>query len=157
MDSQDLRSAAAADTATILHRSLSRLLRVLKTRGPRQELSGAKLAVLGRLRKGGPCSAANLAGYLRVKPQSLTRLLEDLEHRGFITKRASGSDRRRLVIAISGPGSRALAKAMKEQRGLLARAIQEIISPKEIELLRQSALLLDRLSRELGDLESDGR
>jgi Transcriptional regulators len=129
---------------------MSRLFRVLRAQRPEQDLSPTKLLVLGRLKREGPSSAADLAGYLRVQPQSLTRLLDDLERRGLITKRPSSSDRRQVDIAISGQGTRALAKTIKDEEGLLAQAIRKALTPMELELLGLSASLFDKLARELG-------
>ena len=72
----------ALETARVLHRSAVRLSRrLMAARGP-EGISVSKLMVLGRLHRLGPATATELAAFLRIQPQSLTRLLAALEQRG---------------------------------------------------------------------------
>lgn len=143
------QTADLADAAMSFHRSASRLLRVIRGRRAAGGLSSAKLTVLGRLQTGGRATAADLAGYLRVQPQSLTRLLDDLERRGLITRRPSERDRRYVDIEISDRGSEALAHTLGEDREVLARAMLKILTPTEKELVHLCADLMDRLAEEI--------
>jgi DNA-binding MarR family transcriptional regulator len=155
MNQKNRMAETVIDTASLVHRSVSGLLRALRVRKQGEGLSATKLAVLGRLHREGQTTAVELAEYLRVQPQSLTRLLDDLERRGFITRRPSSVDRRQVCIAISGQGVKALTNAIKEEREVLARAIQKSLTPTELELLRFSVSLIDKLARELGGPECD--
>ena len=90
----------ALDTANHLYNSGLRLFRVLRTLRSTESLSVSKLGVLGRLYRDGTKTAAELALYLRVQPQSLTRLLDDLETRSLISRKTNPKDRRQSFLEI---------------------------------------------------------
>ncbi|MEI9987458.1 MAG: MarR family transcriptional regulator [Aliidongia sp.] len=102
------------DVARALHHS--RDLDVAPPDGGRAPdgLSAARHAVLGLLRREGPSTATALAAYLHIQPQSLTRLLADLDRRGLITRRAAEADRRQSPDRHhgSGGGGRCWATSM---------------------------------------------
>lgn len=143
-----------AEVATPLHRSASRLIRGLRVSRPAEGLSLARLGVLGRLHRKGTATATALAAYLRIQPQSLTRVLADLARRGLITRRADAADRRRSLIEITEAGRQLLLEDVHGRRTRLARAIGEVLTPTEQELLRLAAGLIDRVAAEIE--EDDG-
>ena len=69
----------ALELARAMHRSGALLSRRLMASRGAGALSLSKLSVLGRLRREGAATATELAAYLRIQPQSLTRLLASLE------------------------------------------------------------------------------
>jgi len=142
-------SRAALDAASQLHRSALRLLRVLRVARPGEGLSASRLGILGRLQRGGMTTGTALAAYLRVQPQSLTRVLEDLEKRSLITRRPGTEDRRQSLLEITDEGVRMLTGAVRDQRESLSRVIAEMLTPEEQELLRLCAGVMDRLSEAL--------
>jgi DNA-binding MarR family transcriptional regulator len=87
-----------------------------------------------------------LAGYLRIQPQSLTRLLAYLERHKLILRRSDKTDRRRSQIRISDTGTRLLAADVKARRLHLAQAVAEALTPVEQELLRLAASLIERVA-----------
>jgi DNA-binding MarR family transcriptional regulator len=134
------------DTANQLHRSALRLLRLLRTTQSVKGLSSSKLAVLGRLYQAGRATATALAAYLRIQPQSLTRLVADLERRKLITRRQNDADRRQSLLEISDAGAQLLTEEIHGQRLKLAQAMARELTVTEQELLRLAASLMDRLS-----------
>ena len=137
---------AALNTARVLHRSAALLSRrMLASRGP-EGLSVSKLMVLGRLHRQGPTTATELAAFLRIQPQSLTRLLAALEEHGMIARRADDADRRQNRIEITTAGKRALKADVQGRRTKLAYAIMHALTPTEQELLRLTTGLIDRLA-----------
>jgi DNA-binding MarR family transcriptional regulator len=140
---------AALDIARVLHRSAAQLSRrLMAARGP-EGISVSKLMVLGRLRRGGPATATELAAFLRIQPQSLTRLLAALKDSGMILRRADESDRRQNQIEITDAGARALIADVQGRRLKLAQVIAKVLSPTEQGLLRLSNELIDRLAAAL--------
>jgi len=139
-------SGATLDTANQLHRSALRLLRVLRAVRPAKGLSSSKLAVLGRLYQDGMATATALAAYLRIQPQSLTRLVADLERRKLITRRQDDADRRQSLLEITDKGSRLLMEEIGDQRVKLAETMAKELTVTEQDLLRLAAGLMDRLS-----------
>ena len=79
MDIIDNYTDNAIQTAHQLHSSVMGLLRVIQRGRPDKKLSLSKISILGRLYRVGSATATTLAAYLHIKPQSLTRLIADLE------------------------------------------------------------------------------
>jgi DNA-binding MarR family transcriptional regulator len=137
---------AALDTARVLHRSAAQLSRrLMAARGP-EGISVSKLMVLGRLHRQGPATATELAAFLRIQPQSLTRLLAALEESGMIARHADEADRRQNRIEITEAGARALIADVQGRRLKLAQVIAKVLTPTEQGLLRLSNELIDRLA-----------
>jgi len=161
MHSPNKPPESAIDTANQLHRSALRLLRLLRTARPANGLSSSKLSVLGRLYQGGEATATDLATYLRIQPQSLTRLIADLERQKLISRRRNDADRRQSLLEITEAGRNLLIKELAEQRLLLAQAIAKGLTPAEQDILRIAAGLIDRVTEltetELMSLEEPRR
>ncbi len=136
----------AFDTANKLHRSALHLVRLLRSALPERGLSSARLGVLGRLYREGTAIATDLAAYLHIQPQSLTRVLTELEQRGLITRRPDEVDRRRSLLEITEEGRRLLVEEIREQRVMLARIIAKEFTSAERDMLRIAAGLMDRLA-----------
>lgn len=135
------------DTAHQLHYSALRLVRLLRTdRAKKNNLSWSGLAVLGRLNQKGEATATELAALFRVQPQSLTRLIAELERDRLITRQPNEADRRQNLLKITEAGARILIEDIGHQRDLLAKTIAEVLTPTELELLRLAAGLIDRLA-----------
>jgi len=109
-------------------------------------LSASKLGVLGYLNRNGTATATELAAYLRVQPQSLTRLVDDLAKRSLIARRLNIEDRRQSLLEITEAGAHLLIETIGVQREVLARTIIDALTPAEQELLRISAGLMDKLA-----------
>jgi DNA-binding MarR family transcriptional regulator len=134
------------DTANLLHSSALRLFRLLRATRPATGLSSSKLSVLGRLYRDGVATATELAAYLRIQPQSLTRLIAELERRKLITRRPSDTDRRQHLLEITDEGVQLLMQNLRDERVRLAQIIADTLTPAEQELLRLAAGLMDHLS-----------
>ena len=139
-------SDTAIDTANLLHRSALRVLRLLRATQPAKGLSWSKISVLGRLYRDGMATATTLAAYLRVRPQSLTRLVADLEQRKLITRRPNDADRRQSLLEITDVGVQLLIEDLRDQREKLAQTIAKELTPGEQKLLGLAAGLMDHLA-----------
>ena len=140
------RAVATARALQASAQALSR--RLLDSRGP-QGLSVAKMNALGQLHREGPLTATALATYLRIQPQSLTRLLAALEGQKLITRREDTEDRRQERIAITERGTKLLSRDVRERRALLARVIARELTPAEQSMLAVATELMDRLAQAL--------
>ena len=132
--------------ASELHHSSARLSRVLRAARPPEGLSMSKLSVLEHLYREGASTATVLAGYLRMQPQSLTRLLDYLERRKLIVRKVDEADRRRSRITITEGGTRVLKEDVHARRVHLAEAMEAALTPVERELLRLAAGLMERVA-----------
>ena len=140
---------SVVDTAmapTELRRSITRMGRLLSAGMPKGELTPMKLAALGILRRSGPMSASALAVRLGIRPQSLTRILADLEETELLTRKRDPADAREHRLETTAKALR-LMRAEGERRD---RAIREVmqreLTPLEIDLLLLAARVLDKLA-----------
>jgi DNA-binding MarR family transcriptional regulator len=103
-------------------------------------------AVLGRLDREGTKSIGDLAAAERVRPQSMTQTVSDLEVDGLIARRADPADGRRTLVELTEQGLQTLEQDRRQREGWLARAIAEDLSAEEQQVLMQALALLRRLA-----------
>jgi DNA-binding MarR family transcriptional regulator len=90
-------------------------------------------------------TAGDLALLERSQPQTLTRVLAELEGQKLISRTQDPADRRRAIIGITLEGSQVLMDDMRHRDAWLAEAMARALSPTERQLLGLTAELLDRL------------
>jgi DNA-binding MarR family transcriptional regulator len=139
-------SSASLETAASLRRSLANLDRRLRPESRVLGLSAAKHSVLGLLYRDGPRTAKELAHSEGVQPQSVTRVLADLEEAGLILRKQDESDRRQFQLEITAEGRDLLFEDSRNRVHWLATAIEERLTVFERELLRLSIQLLDKIA-----------
>ena len=133
-------------SATELRRSITRMARLLGASMPKGELSPAKLSALGILRRDGPMTASALSSRLGIRPQSLTRILADVERAELLIRTRDPRDTREHILAVT-PKAVSLMRDEGVRRDKLMRQImQRVLTPVEIELLLLSAKLLNKLA-----------
>jgi len=148
---EDIWSAASAT-----RRSVTRMARCLRRLRSPHGVSGSKLSLLGRLfRAARPMTATDLARSERLQPQSLTRLIADLEEGGFIYRRQDETDRRQLLIEIAPKGRELLIQDAQQQDTWLAHVMTTRLTRAEREMLRIACELLDQLADEEPDRAGD--
>lgn len=103
-------------------------------------------AVLGRLDREGTRSIGDLAVLERVRPQSMTQTVADLEADGLIARRPDPADGRRTLVELTEQGRLTLAADRRQREGWLASAIADDLSKQEQQVLAQAIDLLRRLS-----------
>ena len=92
-------------------------------------------SVLGRLDREGCKSIGDLATIERVRPQSMTQTIADLQHDGLIERRSDPSDRRRTLVELTERGRQTLQADRRHREGWLAGAIADDLTPQEQKLL----------------------
>jgi DNA-binding MarR family transcriptional regulator len=105
-------------------------------------------AVLGRLDREGTKSIGDLAIAERVRPQSMTQTIADLEGDGLIARRPDPADGRRTLVELTEQGRDTLEADRRHREGWLARAIAEDLSPSEQQTLMEAVTLLRRLAED---------
>ena len=138
--------SGALKAANALRRSLTSVARRMRRLRAGHGVSPSKLVILGQLalarRK---LTAAELAEAEGLKPQSLTRILADLEGRRLVRREQSGVDRREILIEITHEGHDLLTSDARRQNRWLAETIATALTPAERDILLIAAQLLDRL------------
>ncbi len=141
---------SAQHQAAQLRKSVSLLSRRLRPAQLPEDLSLAKLSVLGQLYRGGAHSATELAQREGVRIQSLTRLLAELEADGWLARKAHPTDGRQTLLSITRQGSKRLAEVMQPAEAALARVISETLDDAQRALLARACAVMDRLEQALG-------
>jgi DNA-binding MarR family transcriptional regulator len=138
--------SAASDPVALFLRSILALGRRVRAERPPGSLSLSGLGILGSLNRNGPLAATRLAIEERLQPQSLTRLVADLERLQFISRRRSDTDRRAIIIAITAKGRRALFDDIAARRSWLEMAMTAALSPAEREAILAASVLMLKLA-----------
>ena len=74
-------------------------------------LTLARTKVLARLQLGGPARPSVLAAEFGVAPRTITELVDILERDGLVARKADPTDRRAVLVTLTGEGEAALAVA----------------------------------------------
>ena len=133
--------------ASALRVSVARLSRRMRAeRDPGNEmLPVGQLSVLGLLSRYGDCTIGELATLERVQPPSMTRTVNALVEGGYVERRRSETDGRRVVVALAAQGEQTLAADRRRRTAWLAQRLREL-TPDERSVLRQAAPILERLA-----------
>lgn len=103
-------------------------------------------AVLGRLDCEGPLFTGYLARAERVRPQSMSQTLAELEAEGLVSRTPDPRDGRRTLVSLTDAGRQELERDRASRDGWIAKALAEDFTVEEQRLLRQATELLRRLS-----------
>jgi DNA-binding MarR family transcriptional regulator len=103
-------------------------------------LSVTQYRILRHLRRGRAVQS-DLAFRLTVTKQSVTRLVDTLVDRRYVTRRVDPVDRRRVIHAISPKGQRALTRADTILERYLMFVLQDLDDDAEIDAARRGIRL----------------
>jgi DNA-binding MarR family transcriptional regulator len=148
---------SAMRTADAIRRAVALVQRRLRALRAEHGVSASKLVILGRLnRAAAPLPATELARLERLAPQSLTRMMADLETSSLITRTPCETDRRQMLVAITPEGRKLLAADAHRQNAWIAGALAANFSETERGLLALAAPLLDRLASTPAEIAAGG-
>jgi len=130
--------------AAVLRRAVTALAaRARAERGGGLSLN--QVAVLGRVATHGPITPGEVAGQLRMLPQSLTRTFAALEELGHVVRTPDPADGRQYLLSVTAAGRSALRAEMAPRDRWLARAMNDVLTAEERTRLLEAAELLQRL------------
>jgi DNA-binding MarR family transcriptional regulator len=140
-----------AGLATALRISVSRLARRLRVERtlpgqPEPDLSETQLAALSALEKHGAMAPGELAEHEKVQPPSMTRVISVLVELQLVQREPHPSDRRQVVLTVTGAGRDLVLKARRRRDAWLAKRLKEL-TPAERATLRAAAPILEKLSQ----------
>ena len=120
------------------------LIRRVRAAAATHELSWSEAAVLGRLRRDGPATTADLARAETVRPQSMGATVAALEEMGLVERKPHATDGRQVNIVLTAKGT-ALCKSSKDAKlTWLAQAIARL-DDKDRETLFAAGEIIKRL------------
>lgn len=139
-------SQETLEIAAGLRRSLAGLNRRLRLESRVLGLSATKHSILGQLYRCGPNTPKALALHEGIQPQSLTRVLAELEESGLVLRQQDKADRRQFQLEITSKGRELVLQDARNRARWLASAMDGSLTTLERDLLRLSIPLLDRLA-----------
>jgi DNA-binding MarR family transcriptional regulator len=143
--SNRVHNANDAELARALRLSSMRLARRLRVERGSDDFTLSQLAVLGSLDRQGEATVGELAHLERVKPPSMTRIVNSLVEAGMVTRRPHATDGRQVVVELTDDARAVLAEDRRRRNAWLAQRLAEL-TDDERALLGRAAPLLDRLA-----------
>jgi DNA-binding MarR family transcriptional regulator len=140
--------ATAVDTTMLASRLRLALGHLVRRMRAEHRFPLTQGSVLGRLDREGRKSIGDLAALERVRPQSMTQTIADLEADGLIERRPDPDDGRRTLVELTERGLATLHEDRRHREGWLAQAIADDLSPREQKLLADALGLLERLAED---------
>jgi len=136
----------AQHLATELRTVVTRLVKKLRAHSPtREKLSLTERSVVRLLDQHPHLLPSELAEMEKVTTQSMSQILRHLSERGYIERRPSATDRRKVHIAISDAGRQLLQTARQERDEWLHATLTEHCSAAELAALQQALPVLTKL------------
>lgn len=141
MNDQSTRQLAAN-----LRNAITRLTKKLRTRSATGEkLSLTERSTMALLDQHGQLMPTELAAMEHITTQSMSQVLAHLQELGFIIRTASETDKRKVLISLSPLGTETLHRVRNEREEWLNKALNELCTPEERELLQQALVPLGKL------------
>lgn len=135
-----------AGLASSLRVSVMRLSRRLRNeREADEDLTPNQLAVLGTLSRCGALSIGELAAAEKVQPPSMTRIVNCLNDKGLLERRAHPSDKRQVVVSLTDDARLVITGSRRRKEAWLNHRLKEL-TPAQRQTLRDAAPILERLS-----------
>jgi DNA-binding MarR family transcriptional regulator len=138
--------------AVRLHAATTRLGRQLRALAAPAELTAAGLSVLGLLMRHGALAPTGIAAHEGVRPQTLTRLLAELEAAALVKRQTDPADARRILLSLTRAGAQRLGAQVRQREAVLQRAIAALPARDRSRLLA-ACDLLDELASALASHE----
>ena len=134
-----------AELAHALRPAIMRLARRLRQmREDGLELNANQLSAMGVLLTSGDLPMGELAAAEMVQPPSMTRIVNGLEERGLVTRRADAHDRRSSRVSLTDAGRQVLLALRRRRDQWLAIRIAEL-DEREREVLRACVPVLEKV------------
>jgi len=130
-----------------LRPALLRLTRIIRNQRVDMSVTLTQLSAMATLRKSGPMSAGELAGYERVQPPSMTKVLANLEERGLVRRDVHPADRRQAVLAITQAGEELLDSERRPRDMWLTKRLSTL-TPDERALMQRIVPILEKLAEQ---------
>jgi DNA-binding MarR family transcriptional regulator len=133
IDVQDLRIA------------VMRVARRLRTERASDATTPSQMAALATLTRQGPMSPGELAAAERVRPPSMTRILNSLQEADMVTRVTHPTDRRQVLYEIT-PRAREMLRQDRQRRDLWLSQRLSTLSDQERATLEQAIPILNRIA-----------
>ncbi|MVM30742.1 MarR family transcriptional regulator [Spirosoma sp. HMF4905] len=134
------------ELSTEIRTIVARLIKKIRSQSPtHQKLSLTERSVIKLLDKQKEMLPNEIAKMEKVTTQSMSQILNHLSALGYITRKPSETDKRKVMISLSEVGQAILHAVRHEADEWLTKAIQETCSAEDKALLRQALVPLSKL------------
>jgi len=130
-----------------LHSAALHLLRRLRLEDDVLGVSPPRLSALSVVVYAGPLAIGALAAAEGVAAPTMTRLVDGLEHDGFVRRRRDPADARGVLVEATPAGKRILTPGRAQRVQTLAAGLAAL-SDDELAAIGRGAELIERVSRE---------
>lgn len=132
----------AANLRAVIHR----LVKVLRKHTRNDEmLSLTERSTLGLLYQHGQLLPTELAQMEKVTAQSMSQVIANLSKIAYVDKTPSVDDKRKVYLSLTPAGREYLERNRQEKQEWLARAMHELLSAREKEVLSEAMTILTKL------------
>ena len=137
--------------ATALRISVSRLARRFRAERAASGLTEAalsetQLAALSALEVHQAMTPGELAEHEKVQPPSMTRVIAALEERELVSRSPHPTDRRQVILTVTGEGRAVVQRVRRRKDAWLARRLAELTAAERA-TLRAAVPILEKLSQ----------
>lgn len=133
MNKQDIQFAT--DLRTVITRLVKKLRKKSVTG---QQFSLTERSTLGLLLQHGQLLPSELAAMEKITNQSMSQILNHFLEDGLITRTASETDKRKVIISLTELGSQMITQVLNERDEWLSEAIKETLNAEERELISKA-------------------
>ena len=138
MTTQELASALRSVISGV-HKSLRRQMSSVNT------YSMTEIETIAHLGRLGSLLPTELAALTRIKTQSMSQILKEMEEHHIIKRTPSKEDGRKVYISLTAPGKNMLEKARYDKDEWLKTAIENTLTEKEKDLLAKAIPVLSKI------------
>ena len=134
-----------APQANELRLAIHRMTRRLRQQQPEDELTLTQLSALAIVWREGPLTAGDLAIRERVRPPSITRVVDGLESAGVVVRRENPADGRQVLVEATPLGEQRMEQYIDAREAWLAQQLLAM-STKDRDTLKRAAVILNELA-----------
>lgn len=134
--------------ADALHSASIHLLRGVRKEDVRSGLGPARLSALSVLVFAGPMRLSDLARVEQVRAPTMTKVVDGLEARGLVKRRAHADDGRAVRLEATVRGTKLLQEGRRRRVKCLAEALQAL-DASDLDVLRRAAAIIEQVSKKI--------
>lgn len=105
-----------------------------------------EITTIGLLYREGPLLPSELAAMTKVRPQSMSQILNKIEKRGIIKKTPSETDGRKMYVSLTVAGKKIVEQTRYERDEWLANTIAATLTDEEKNILEEAISILNKLT-----------
>ena len=134
------------ETADILRRAVGDMVRAIQQT---EDIPGGQIEALGFLFRDGPLSIAQLARRRKIRHQSMSATVADLQGQGLVARTPDPADGRGVLIELTASGSAMIRESRLTRSTVILHAAERALTPAELTTLAQVSVLFDKVRVEI--------